>query len=934
MFCSMDIVFAVRELRRTGQDRRRALVPIALVCVVAALSLALAQPASAAQPLAPAPLSQTALRPISTSAFGNGVFGRWRDDEFGLPGYDYTIDEQRDPRAINSELVGDSNFADPTDAWHLVGNSRIAGFGVNHGYSMLFSMGDEPEYANLYDATTNHYGGGYGYLHLNGQVISTMTDDAPPGAHTTRRFGVGYYRRTLVWRGLSVDERVYAPFDGAPVLRHDVTLTNRTKRTLNPSWWEYWDVNPHSIGGEGVLGGQRVARGLESPRYDASTHTLSVAQRPDSMDSWTPSPESIFLSALGPRVRGYETDANVFFGSGSRAAPNAVAQERAQDSGAAPSAYQSTGNAMFALRSPVRLRPGASVTLRYAYGETQPRAIKPLVHRLRAVRHPFPSSERAWFRYLPHVSIPGKDKWTAREIAWHAYATRALTLWEGFCGEHVLDEGGNYIFGAGENVGGAGGYLAGAMAYEDPKFARETLKFWAHQQDSSVGQLYDSSGANCAYSLGPPQENVLDLAFLNGVVQYVEASRDFKFLKEKVRWRGGGKAPLWAHIRLAYQHMEQSIGRGPHGEYSTARPATGDFTDLARPLFGMTESMHATALGAFVYPLLASIAKAHGHSSFAKSLRASGRQDLDVVRGQWMGRWYARGYAGSTPMGYGALDVVPQGWAMLAGAPDRSQAKAFVQSYKRFILGIGAPSSLGGPSHFGAPIGPASADPDVTERSSAPVSGSAAVDYPGVWWEVNGPLIWGFSRLDQTLGDRFHRFVWRLYKLNTMGAHAAAFPDHWDGTTSLDDTCVPWYGGGTSSFISRTNPGECGFGTPQILGWNNFSHGFMSWDADNLAGIQATASGWIIHPRLPFRGYVFRTPRIGVAVARGEIRGYMTPERAGVVKLEVVIPKGVGGSVQAWVGSEQVQSRRRGHDVVFHVPLRAGKPRDWAVRWG
>jgi hypothetical protein len=166
-----------------------------------------------------------------------------------------------------------------------------------------------------------------------------------------------------------------------------------------------------------------------------------------------------------------------------------------------------------------------------------------------------------------------------------------------------------------------------------------------------------------------------------------------------------------------------------------------------------------------------------------------------------------------------------------------------------------------------------------------------------------------------------------------MGAHATAFPDHWDGVTTLDDTCVPWYGGSTSSFLSRTNPAECGFGTPQILGWNNFSHGFMSWDADNLAGIQATASGWIIHPRLPFRHYVFRTPRIGVAVGKGEIRGYVTPEQGRDAQLDVVIPQGAG-AVNAWVGSKRVTARRHGRDVVFEIKTRARQPRDWAVTWG
>ncbi|HEV3053521.1 MAG TPA: hypothetical protein VGX45_02620, partial [Solirubrobacteraceae bacterium] len=155
-----------------------------------------------------------------SSSFGSGDFGSWVTDPFGLESYRYTVDELRDPIARQPELAGS------TDGWTQVGNDHIVADAFNHGYVQLWSQDRLYQWMNYYDASQRHYAGGFGYLKLGRRVISTLYDDRPSGARTQRRFGVGYYAKSLRVRGVSERDVVYAPFGDDPVLLHDVTITN------------------------------------------------------------------------------------------------------------------------------------------------------------------------------------------------------------------------------------------------------------------------------------------------------------------------------------------------------------------------------------------------------------------------------------------------------------------------------------------------------------------------------------------------------------------------------------------------------------------------------------------------------------------------------------------------------------------------------------
>src|SRR3954452_19552805 len=151
---------------------------------LAALLVTLAYAGAALAARAPARLSDDHGAPDVDSTYGSGNFGTWLVDGFALPAFRYDADELIDARARQPELGGG------TDAQHQVGNDHIVAAAFNHGYTQLWSQDRLSQWANRWDPATQHYAGGFGWLLVDGQAVSTLFVDRPAGATTERDFGV------------------------------------------------------------------------------------------------------------------------------------------------------------------------------------------------------------------------------------------------------------------------------------------------------------------------------------------------------------------------------------------------------------------------------------------------------------------------------------------------------------------------------------------------------------------------------------------------------------------------------------------------------------------------------------------------------------------------------------------------------------------------
>jgi hypothetical protein len=865
----------------------------------------------AAAALAAALGAFAAPHPAAAKPYGSGVFGAWRTGPAGLPTYRYMLDEGRDARARQPELAGS------TDAWHQVGNDHVVANAYNHGYVQLWSQDRRHQWVNRHDDATGHFGGGYGYLRVGGRTISTLYDDRPAGARTVRDFGVGETHRRMVAAGLAVDEAVYAPFGDDPLLLHDVTITNTTSRTKRVSWFEYWDVNPYDQQ-------TKQPRGFAAPRYDPASRTLTVAQSQQQVATAADPPAgldqrplTIFAAALRGPDGGHATRADGFFGSGGRARPAAVTADRLDPAPAQAVAAGRTGATLFAFRAPLRLAPGARVTLRYAYGAAQPAAVRRVVARYRRAADPLAVSRRAWARWLPDIRF-GDRPWLTRELRWDAYMVRSGATYEECRGRHVISQGGAYQY----DGGGVLAYRDALehllpMIYADPALARDVLFYSAQQvpRPGSAQRIPYGMGAQCRpIQLGSSTD--MDLWLLLAAAEYGLASRDLGTFSVPVRYLDGGSSSLWEHLRTAFHHQESL--RAAHGGYDAG--SVGDWSDLSPQFLGMTESLLITAQLAYVYPRLAQLADLRGDRSFAAELRASGARALATTRASWTARgWYLRGYAGEQQLGAGAIFGEPQPWAMLAGAPNAGQATKLLANIRRYLTGVGAP---GGPSPIGSSQSPAADDPGVTEHSRTPggVGGNNAVFVGGSWFAINGWLSWGTSRLPVP-GARARAFD--EFLRNTLAAHATAYPTNWNGILSVDDVCRSFY---------SPNPGQCSNGLQTTYaGQNMHQPAWSLFDAIKLAGIEPTAAGYTIDPRLPMRRFSLRLPNVSLAVGARDVRGSVTPTGPGTLRMRVATSL---SHPVVTLGGRRVTSSRQGRFVAFAMPVRAGRRAAWAIRAG
>ena len=878
----------------------------ARVAAAVALTAILAGPAalpSSALAAGPPPLSTERALPDLSSRYGSGSFGRWTVDGFGLPAYRYAIDSATAPQAHQSELDGS------TDAWHQLGNDYLVADAHNDGYVQLWSQARAYQWINRYEPSAGHYAGGYGYLRLGGRTISTLYADRPAGARTARDFGSGYFHRRTASKPAAIDENVYAPFGDAPLLLHDVTIKNTSHRRLRASWVEYWDVNPYDQ--------YRTTHfGLSSPRFSKRTRALSVAEAPDGVD---PSPHSVFAAALRGRVRGWETNGAAFFGAGGRANPTEVAEGGLGKSLAPPVAEGQTGSTIFALRSPVNLRPGQSVTLRYAYGTAHARQIPGIVARWRHVRSPFARSQKAWASWVPRATFSGHNAWLSRELAWDGYMLRSGATYEEACGHHIVSQGGYYQY----DFGWQAAYRdplqhALPLIYADPRLTREILRYSAQEQNRVSGEIPYSIGEMCR-PLPQGTSNDLDLWLLWTAAEYGLASRDLPYFNERLSWRDGGSSTLWKHLIRAFTHQESL--RGPHGGYSTTG-TNGDWSDLSTTLIGLSESMLVTAQAAYIYPRVADLAAARGARGFARKLRAAAARDRTVLRGQWTGRgWYSRGYDGDLQLGAGAVYGEPQPWALLNGAPSRSQARVLVANIRRFLTGVGAPPELHGPASIGSSQSPARDDPLVGERTFPGLSPGNAVFPGGAWYSVNGWLVMGLAHMAGTV-PHARSYAFDELRRNTLAAHANAYPDHWNGVLSVDDVCYAFY---------EADPSRCGIGfstnyDTQIMhqpAWSLF-------DTIVLAGFHPTRSGYRVDPELPLQSFSLRLQRAGVAYSPGVARGYLRPAGHRLLKMKVTLPSGKGRA-RAFVDGEAVPVKTEKGVARFALRADAGEPVDWAL---
>jgi hypothetical protein len=655
-------------------------------------------------------------------AFGSGHFGTWIKDGFGLPAYQYTCNQIKDPKAVTAM---NEMWRQETDHMHQVGNDRLIAVASNYGHLQVRQDEGSPKYLNEYDPSHRQFGGGFGYL-TDGEI--TLSTFYPGQAESFgRTFGIGYYRKTVRGNELKLDQIVFAPFGDDPLLISQVTVHNHRKELANVRWIEYWGCQLYQFSYKAFMMSLapppigRPAPELRRRLGKRFEHAISVVtgkrglldqkrflgDDPADAEDWKmlnlylgtpagraltggpvespveqavledPAPPPVFLVSLDAPFDDFGIDASLFFGDGGGDTPTGL-QRPLTGLNAAPDAERG----LF-LERRLSLKPGESRTIYCAFGYLpEGFELDALVAKYQSnlPKLLVESCER-WKGNRIQLEIDGED-WIDRELTWHNYYLRSNLTYDAFFKEHILSQGHVYQYIIGLQ-GASRDTLQHALPfiYSEPEIVKQMLRYTLKSVSPDGEVPYGIVGSGM-YMPGPFHPSDLELWLLWVASEYVLATRDLAFLNQKVPTYPlygpkAGEARVRDLLRRCYQHLVQRTGTGKHGLFRLSKGDWNDAVVLAyvpeekrAEVAEVGESVLNAAMAGYALDIYSRLARYSGDRNLAEAALTHAEAQRQAVREQWTGKWFKRAWL-TDEMGWVGLDEMwlePQPWAIISGA--------------------------------------------------------------------------------------------------------------------------------------------------------------------------------------------------------------------------------------------------------------------------
>jgi hypothetical protein len=880
------------------------------------------------------------------ASWGETPFGHWEMDAAGLPAFIYTMDEFNDPRALYPTSSGLSN-----DHWHLLGNGRIIALAYNHGEVVVYSGERGAAWLNEREPRARRFAGGYGFLAEGDTVLSLRYPDRPEGCDFERRFGIGYFSKTLVCDGLRITQTVSAPAGEDTVLVSEIEIINLSERTRQLTWVEYWDVNPHYFGlmpelapqgveseGQGsdlasltplltktlkfipgkftlsrlVAAGLHAwrARATKDFRLEARKEGKGLVMLARAPQPW-PAPEAraevnfdppaFFLMAMGETVTRFETRRDIAFD------PQGHFRGRLGNNLIKDEPFKSA-RACLLIAKPIELGPRTAARAQFMAGYSFADGPLPLP--------PASPPTGGWKEILPQVQA-GPD-WLNREMLWHAYYLRALATYDQYFGRRTLSQGCAYQYMMGLNIAGRDPlqHLL-PMVYLEPELARDVLAFTLSEMDPSGFIPYGIKGVGMRTAGGNPFPSDTNLYLMLALTEYVTATRDFSFLDEELPFyprEEGEKGTVMEHLRRAWRHQMEDVGIGANGLVKLRNSDWSDpfvveakvhDQDLDLALVEReAESVLNTAMAAYILPRLAGLVRTAGDPAWADQIETQAAAFKTALQKQYNGRWFNRAILpGNKVIGADQLFLEPQPWAILAGALAEAEESALDDT---LFTELSSRSPLGALQRW----------PLSSSAAESPGMGTNG----GVWFSLRYPLAMSYARQRPD-------YAWEEFLKMTNRAHAEAYPDIWIGQ---------WSGPDTYNAPDSESPGWT-YHTFPLSGFMmdfpimcGHAHAGPWFTLLKLMGIHPEPEGFTIDPKIPPQTFALQTALLELEARPGRLRGALTPWGDSPITWRIAVPATPAsvtkdGQATTW---EMI-----GRFVVFSAPTTAGTRSEWEISW-
>ncbi len=448
-------------------------------------------------------------------AYGSGHFGKWVSDPFGMPAYEYTCNQIKDPKAVSPV---DKAWRSPTDHTHQVGNNRLVAAVSNYGYVQVRQDEGSPKFLNDYCPERDRYGAGIGFLADENIVLSTFYSGT---AESFDRFlGMGYLRKRVTGHQYQIDQVIFAPFGDDPVLISQVTITNQSKQPARPRWVEYWGCHNYqfsyrSLMEAALLGEATNVTHLRRDFSDRFVHQFRAlksgkgvletqlfrGRAPEEEESWQKvqaalkanptgfyggpvpplapgasmddlQPPSTFLVSLDARADAFATNGTEFFKGGIDHPLGMSARLNNDLSTSGP-------ESALCLERDLVLNPGESRTMYFLYGYL-PEGFDLDNLIAKYAEHPSTQWARSSSQWKESTLLfrTESEPWVERETAWSSYYLRSGISYDSFFREHVISQGSSVQYIAGIQ-GAARDPLQHVLPFifTDPRIVREVIRY-------------------------------------------------------------------------------------------------------------------------------------------------------------------------------------------------------------------------------------------------------------------------------------------------------------------------------------------------------------------------------------------------------------------------------------------------------------------------
>jgi hypothetical protein len=819
---------------------------------------------------------------------GNGRFGEWFEDEYGLPAYNYTCNQYEDSFARTSTTYGYS-----IDHFHQIGNDRITATAHNGGYIQVLESSRGFQWLTFQNKKRNKLGGGIAFFNIGDSenFYSDLFDkeDSDKNCIFERVFGIGYFQKKIQRNNLKLIHNICVPFSDDPVLISEIFISNESNSNAikNAKLIDFWDIYLHHILRSLVVTSKNrkkfgknkflnfigkfikisqkfVKTDTDGSRkkfdrkfnfdisFDLESQSICVKPKYRKEPPNTPEepakhnfyPKTLFLSML----HGNATKA--FYKSLKIKNKNRIKIDfKKSDFYEENNVFNYNKNPSLGIETVFQLKPGETRKFTSIFGYSEKENINILRKKYKEITSETSILEwnsEKWKNSFIELNCE-RDSWLSRETKWHSYYTRSACYFDEYFNLHKFPQGSIYLFGHGLD-GAIRDYMLflNSIIFINSQLAREYLTYAISFMEPNGKLPYSIYGFAKTFTKSVHSKpSDLYIFLIWGILEYVYTTRDFKFLQEKVPFypkSTNKESTVIEKLYIAFDYLfSDKVGFGEHG---LIKCNDGDWSDgislmvkNRKKFIEYGESNFNSTFTLYIIPKAIPLLKKY-NPELAKLCEMKYNELKKAVLDSWNGSWFFRGWDGlNTPIGDKNIYLEHHNWLLISEILEKEQATKLINEIYK---------NLDKPSPIGQFI---SYPPEKTTLKILPkgwdVNG-------GVWHAMNSLLTWGYSKYD------YEKAYNSLLK-NSLTHRADAYPDIWYGIWSGPDAYIADYAENAGQAFYHLLTPMCDF---PLMNLN--VHACYLLSIIKMAGIEAYYDAILIDPKIVNQNFKFKSPLISI----------------------------------------------------------------------